>query len=111
MGRWSIVGAVVFGVFFTALVLLRRADAIDSHTVRAGGAVFLFVFYCALVIFGTSGKKRTLSLTAQTWLGVVFACAIAALFRSSPEGYMLAIVLGIAFGLTADWWARHVPLP
>jgi hypothetical protein len=110
MNRWSLLGAILFGAVF-ALFAFWRVEAVDSHAVRGAVAFFLFGFYCAIVIFGTSDKKRSLSLSAQTLLGVALACAIAALFGAAADGYMLAIVLGLVLGFTADRWAAYVQLP
>ncbi len=110
MNRWSLLGAVAFGAVF-ALFALWRIEAVDSHAARGLVAFFLFGFYCAIVIFGTSDKKRSLSLPAQTLLGVALACAIAALFGAPTEGYILAVVLGLVLGFTADYWVVHVQLP
>ena len=110
MDRWSLIGAILFGCVY-AFFAFWRVDTMDSHAVRGVIAFFLFGFYCALVAFGTAEKKRTLSLAAQTVLGVALAMAIAALFHSSTEGYALAAVLGLIFGFTADWWVQHVNLP
>ena len=110
MNRWSVLGAVLFGGVF-ALFAFWRVDAVDSHATRGVVAFFLFGFYCALVIFGTSDKKRSLSLPAQTLMGVALACAVAALFGATSEGYIFAVVLGLVLGFTADWWVEHVQLP
>ena len=110
MNRWSLLGALLFGSVF-ALFAFWRIEAMDSQATRGVTAFFLFGFYCAIVIFGTSDKKRSLSLPAQTLLGVALSCAVAALFGAGPDGYMLAVVLGLALGFTADWWVVHVQLP
>lgn len=110
MNRWSLIGAVVFGATF-ALFAFWRIETVDSNIIRGVIATFLFGFYCAIVIFGTSDKKRSLSLSAQTLLGVALACAIAALFGATSQGYTLAIVLGLILGFTADRWVEHVQLP
>ena len=110
MNRWSLLGAVLFGSVF-ALFAFWRIDVVDSQAMRGLIAFFLFGFYCAIVIFGTSDKRRSLSLPAQTFLGVALACAIAALFGAAAEGYILAVVLGLILGFTADWWVEHVQLP
>ncbi len=52
-----------------------------------------------------------MSLPTQTLLGVLFACAIAALFGAAREGYTLAVVSGVVLGFTADMWAKHIQLP
>ena len=62
MGLWSLLGAILFGGVF-ALFAFWRVDVVDSHTVRGVIAAFLFGLYCAIVIFGTSDKKRSLSLS------------------------------------------------
>ena len=110
MGRWSLLGALVFGGVF-ALFAAIRIDALESNSARGVIALFLFGFYCAIVIFGTADKNRSLSLPAQTLLGVTLACAIAALLGATGEGYALAVVLGVVLGFTADWWVGHVQLP
>jgi hypothetical protein len=110
MGRWSLLGALLFASVF-ALFAFWRSDVVDSHAIRGVIAFFLFGFYCAIVALGTSGKKRSLSLLAQTLLGVAFACAIAALFGAAADGYTLAVVLGLVLGFTADRWVEHVQLP
>lgn len=109
MNRWSLLGGILSGAVL-ALFAFRRVEAVDSHAVRDAVAFFLFGFYCAIVIFGTSDKKRSLSLSAQT-LGVALACAIAAFFGAAADGYMLAIVLGLVLGFTADRWVAYVQLP
>ena len=110
MDRWSLLGAAVFGGVF-ALFGFWRIEAVGSHAARAVIAFFLFGFYCAVVIFGTAGKKRSLSVLAQTLLGITFSCAIAALLGASTEGYVLAVALGVVLGFTADWWVEHVQWP
>jgi len=100
----------VFGAVF-ALFAFWRVEAFDSHAVRGLVAFFLFGFYCAIVIFGTSGKQRSLSLPAQTLLGIAFACATAALFGAATDGYILAVALGLLLGVTADRWVGYVQLP
>ena len=110
MGLWSLFGAAIFGGVF-ALFAFWRVDAVDSNAVRVVIAAFLFGFYCAIVVFGTSEKKRSLSLAAQTLLGTALACAIAALFGATAEGYIAAVLTGLILGFTADWWVVHVQLP
>ena len=110
MNRWSLIGALFFGGVF-ALFASFDIGAGNSQAIKGVIAFFLFGFYCAIVIFGTSDKKRSLSLLAQTLLGVTVACAIAALFGSSTNGYIAAAVIGLVLGFTADWWVQHVPLP
>ena len=113
MGRWSLLGALVFGGVF-ALFASFRIEVVDSTAARGLIAFFLFGFYCALVIFGTSDKKRSLSLPAQTLLGVTLSCAIAALFGGlltkmgiyamirvftlifTPDEFILNVFIGIA---------------
>jgi len=87
MNRWSLLGSVLFGSVF-ALFAFWRIDIVDSYAIRGLIAFFLFGFYCAIVIFGTSDKKRSLSLLAQTFLGIALACSIAALFGAATEGYI-----------------------
>ena len=110
MNRWSLIGALIFGGVF-ALFVSFRIEVVSSQAIRGLIAFFLFGFYCAIVIFGTSDKKRSLSLLAQTLLGVTLACAVAALFGASPNGYIAAVVLGLVLGFTADLWVQHVQLP
>ena len=110
MNLWSLLGAILFGGIF-ALFAFWHVDAVDSHTTRAVIGAFLFGFYCAIVIFGTSDKKRSLSLSGQTLLGVALACAIAALCGATAEGYIAAILVGLILGFTADKWVAHVQLP
>lgn len=110
MNRWSLLGAIFFGAVF-ALFAFWRVEAVHSQALRGVVAFFLFGFYCAIVIFGTSDKKRSLSLPAQTLLGVALACAIAALFDATTDGYMLAVVLGLVLGFTSDRWVEYVQLP
>lgn len=110
MSLWSLLGAVLFGGVF-ALFAFWRVDAVDSHTTRVVIAAFLFGLYCAIVIFGTSDKKRSLSLAGQTVLGVALACALAALFDATSEGYIVGALIGLILGFTADKWVAHVQLP
>lgn len=110
MNRWSLLGAVVFGGVF-ALFAFWRVEVVDSHVMRGVVAFFLFGFYCAIVVFGTSDKKRSLSLPAQTLLGVALACAIAALFGASSDGYIAAVLIGLILGYTSDKWVEYVKLP
>jgi uncharacterized membrane protein len=110
MNLWSLVGAIVFGSIF-AFFTFWGVETLDSHTTRGVVSVFLFGFYCAVVILGTSDKKRTLSVLNQTLLGIAFSCAIAAIFGASLEGYFLAAALGLVFGFTADMWVKHVQIP
>ncbi len=108
MNRWSIVGAIIFGGVFAFFALLR-ADAVNPIEIKGLIAFFLFGFYCAIVIFGTSDKKRSLSLLPQTLLGIAVACAIAAVFGASASGYSAAVAIGLVLGFTADWWVQHLP--
>ena len=110
MNRWSLLGAILFGAVF-AMFAFWHVDALDSRVVRGLVAFFLFGFYCAIVIFGTSDKKRSLSLSVQTLLGVALACAMAALSGATTDGYILAVVLGLLLGVTADRWVEYVQLP
>ncbi|MGQ4583689.1 hypothetical protein [Lysobacter sp. F60174L2] len=110
MNLWSLLGAVLFGGVF-ALFAFWGVEGLDSQVIRGVVAFFLFGFYCAIVIFGTSDKKRSLSLPAQTLMGVALACAIAAIFGATAEGYFLAVALGLVLGFTADRWVEHVQLP
>ena len=110
MRSWEIVGAAVFGLLFVVFAFFR-VEIIDSQTVRAVIAVFLFAFYCGIVIFGTSDKKRTLSIFTQTLLGVLLACAVSALFGASAKIYAIAVLAGLVLGYTADLWVKHVQLP
>ena len=110
MNRWTILGALSFGGIF-ALFALGPSHLTESGTWRWAAAAFLFGTYAALVIFATSGRKRSMSLPTQTFLGVLVACAIAALFGAAREGYMLAVVSGVVLGFTADMWAKHIQLP
>ncbi len=110
MNLWSLVGAIVFGSIF-AFFTFWGVETLDSHTTRGVVSVFLFGFYCAVVILGTSDKKRTLSVLNQTLLCIAFSCAIAAIFGASLEGYFLAAALGLVLGFTADMWVKHVQIP
>ncbi len=110
MNRWTILGVIFFGGLF-ALFAFWRVEVLDSSAVKGITAAFLFGSYFAIVAFGTAEKKRSLSLAAQTVLGVALALAIAALFNASSEGFALAAVLGLILGFTADKWVDYVPLP
>jgi uncharacterized membrane protein len=110
MGRWSLIGAVIFGGVF-ALFAFWRVDVIDSQTARALTAAFLFGLYCAIVAFGTSEKKRSLSLSSQTLLGVALGLVLAALFNVPAEGYVAAFLIGLILGISAHKWVAHVQLP
>lgn len=110
MNRWWLLAACLFGGIFGLYSFLRFEGAV-SDLGRTVIAFFLFGFYCALVVIGTSGKKRSLSLLAQTLLGVALSCTIATLFAASGEGYLLAVILGLILGFTADWWINHLQLP
>jgi hypothetical protein len=110
MNRWTILGVVFFGAVF-ALFAFWRVEVLDSRAAKGITAAFLFGSYCAIVAFGTAEKKRSLSLAAQTVLGVGLALCLAALFNASPEGFGLAAVLGLILGFTADRWVDYVQLP
>ena len=110
MNRWSLLGALFFGGLF-GLFAYFRLDSLNSVAVRAIAAFFIVGFYGALVVFGTAEKKRTLSLPAQTVLGVFASLAIFAIFGASSQGYALAAVLGLILGFTADKWIDRLPLP
>ena len=109
MDRWTWAGAAVVGTGF-AISAYARFDHIDSATVRVLVGVFLFGLYSGVVVLGTEGKKRSLSSRMQVALGVAFSCAIAALAGASTEGYILAVLLGLVLGLTADMWVMHVDI-
>ena len=110
MNRWAVLGVLLFGGIF-AVFAFWRVDTVDSNTIRGIITAFLFGSYCAIVGFGTWGKKRTLSLSGQTLLGVALACAIAALFDAPPVGYLVAVLSGLVLGFTADKWVEFVQLP
>jgi uncharacterized membrane protein HdeD (DUF308 family) len=110
MDRWSLIGVGLFGAIF-ALFTFFRIESTDSLAVRVGIAAFMFGVYGAIVAFGTAGRTRSLSLFDQTLLGVTLALAIAAVFNASIEGFLLALVLGVLLGFTADRWVDHVQLP
>jgi len=109
MNRWEILGAAFFGAIF-ALFFFLRIDAVDSTAARGGVVVFLIGFYWAIVVIGNDEKKRSLSLSGQTLLGVVFACAIAAVLAAPPVGYLVAVLLGLVIGFTVDMWIHKLPL-
>jgi len=115
MSRWSFLGAIAVGGVFALFAFWRieagHATLACSQTARFVVAAFLFGFYCAIVIFGASGKKRSLSLTVQTFLAVVLSCSIAALLGAGADGYIAAVLLGLVLGITAHKWVEHVPLP
>jgi hypothetical protein len=110
MDRWSPIGTGFFGAIF-ALFTFLRMDSLDSPAIRVVIAAFMFGVYGAIVAFGTAGRTRSLSLFDQTLLGVTLALAIAAVFNASIEGFLLALVLGVLLGFTADRWVDHVQLP
>ena len=110
MNRWSLLGALLFGGLF-ALFAYFRLDSMDSVAIRGIASFFIVGFYGALVAFGTADKKRTLSLPAQTVLGVFASLAIAAVYSANGQGYALAAALGLILGFTADKWIDRLPLP
>ena len=110
MNKWTVFGVLFLGGLF-ALFTYWRVEALDSRAIKAVGAAFLFGSYCAIVALGTTDKKRTLSLAGQTVLGVSLAITSAALFNATSEGYILAAVLGLVLGFTADRWVGYVQLP
>ena len=110
MNRWAILGVILFGALF-ALFAFWRVDVLDAGAAKGVVAAFLFGAYCAIVIFGTMDGKRTLTLAAQTVLGVALALTLAALFQAPPAGFALAAALGVVLGFTADLWVKHVQLP
>ena len=112
MTRWWLLGVFFFGSIFALFGLLRvDAEILDSRTIRWMLILFLFGCYLAIVAFGTAEKRRSLSLLAQTLLGVILALAIAALIGSTAEGYVLALALGLVLGFTADYWMEYIQLP
>lgn len=110
MNKWAVLGVLFFGGLF-ALFAYSRVDAFDSRAIKVISAAFLFGSYCAIVVFGNADKKRTLSLAGQTVLGFAFAIALAALFNATSDGYIVAAVLGLVLGFTADKWVDYVQLP
>ncbi len=108
--RWGIVGAIIVGAIF-ALFTFVRLEAFNSFVARVIAAVFLFGVYFAIVAFGTAGRRRTLSLAMQTGLGVLVACVIALLFHAPPAGLLLAAIIGVILGYTADKWMDYIQLP
>jgi hypothetical protein len=110
MKSFELFAALLFGAIF-ALFAFWRVRIVDSQAIRGVIAAFLFGTYCAVVAFGTGEKKRTLSLSSQTLLGMALACALGALFGASPMDYMILIVAGLALGLTAHFWVNWVQLP
>lgn len=112
MNRWWLLGIILFGCLFALLGFWRiNIEAFDSRAVRLIVGLFLFGCYSAIVMFGTAEKKRSLSVLAQTLLGVALALAIAALAGATAEGYVLAITLGLVLGFTADYWLEHINWP
>ncbi|MFT3897373.1 MAG: hypothetical protein QM719_06720 [Thermomonas sp.] len=105
MNRWALIGAVVCGGLF-ALSAYLRLEILDSRGIRALLVFFLFGAYCGIVIVGTSDKKHSLSLFAQTFLGVLAAIAIAAICKAGMEGFEVAALIGLILGFTADKWIR-----
>jgi hypothetical protein len=110
MNRWAILGVILFGALF-ALFAYVRVEVLDGRAVKGIVAAFLFGAYCTIVIFGTADRKRSLSLAAQTVLGVALAVALAALFQAPPSGFVFAAALGLVLGFTADLWVKHVQWP
>ena len=110
MNKWMASGVLLLGAVF-AFFAYWGVETVDSRAIKAIGAAFLFGCYCAIVVFGTAGKKRTLSLAGQAVLGFALAIAMAALFDATPEGYVLAAVLGLVLGFTADKWVEYIQLP
>ncbi len=108
--RWGIIGALIVGAIF-ALFTFVRLEAFNSFTARAIAAAFLFGMYLAIVAFGTAGRRRTLSLAMQTGLCVLVTCVIALLFHAPPVGLLLAAILGVILGYTADKWLDYIQLP
>ena len=110
MNRWTILGVIFFGALFAFFAFLR-VDVLDSRAAKGITAAFLFGCYGAIVIFGTADKKRSLSLAGQTVLGVFLGLTLAALFNAPSEGFVLAAVLGLILGFTADRWVEYIQLP
>jgi uncharacterized membrane protein len=108
MSRWTILGVIFFGAMY-ALFAFWRVAVFDTQAAKGVTAAFLFGCYCAIVAFGTAGKKRSLSLGSQTALGVALALSLAALFQAPPEGLALAALIGLILGFTADRWLEYVP--
>ena len=101
----SLLGALLFGGVFAVLSWFD----VDPPASQAGAAfavLLLFGTYCGLVIAGTADKRRTLSITAQTALGVACALAIAAVLAADLPGYGIAAGIGLVLGYTADLWVR-----
>jgi len=110
MSKWTILGVLFFGCLF-ALFAYWRVEALNSRAVKVIAAAFLFGSYCAIVAFGTADKKRSLSMSGQTVLGFALAITMAALFNATTDGFVLAAVLGLVLGFTADKWVGYVQLP
>jgi hypothetical protein len=110
MNRWTVLGVIFFGALF-ALFAFWRVEVFDSRAAKYITVAFLFGAYCAIVAFGTADKKRSLSLAAQTVLGVGLSLTVAALFNASHQGFYLAAVVGLILGFTADKWVEYVQLP
>ena len=105
MSWWSLLGALLFGVVF-AVFRWHDVDPPASLAATVFGALVLFGTYCGLVIVGTADKRRTLSITAQTALGVACALAVAAVVGADLPGYGVAAGIGLVLGYTADLWVR-----
>ena len=110
MKLWSLLGALFFAALF-GLFAYFRLDCLNSMAARGIAAFSIVGFYGALVAFGTAEKKRTLSLAAQTLLGMFASMTIAVIFQAPVEGFVLATVLGLVLGFTADKWIAHLPVP
>ena len=110
MNRWTILGTLLFGGVF-ALFAFWRVDGLDSSSPKGSSSAVLFGSVGAIVVFGSDGKRRLLSLARQTFLGVALAFSIAAMFGATPQGYFFAMLVGLMLGYTADLWVLHVQLP
>ncbi|RYG98761.1 MAG: hypothetical protein EON58_06150 [Alphaproteobacteria bacterium] len=112
MNRWWLLGVILFGCIFALFGFLRISlDVMDARSLRVILGLFLFGCYYGIVAFGTSEKTRSLSVLAQTLLGIALALAIASLASASIQGYVLAVALGLVLGFTADFWLEYVRWP
>ncbi len=110
MNIWSLLCAVFIAALFGLFAYLRL-DSLNSLAVKGIASFAIVGFYGAIVVFGTSDKKRTLSLAWQTLLGMFASVTIAVIHQAPDEGLVYAAVLGLILGFFADKWVVHLQLP
>jgi hypothetical protein len=107
----AVLYAIFIGALCGALTLFElelNYDLSLSSNLRIAISLGIFAVYLIIVVSGTSGKKRSLSVAWQTILGVMTGLVIASIFELGIDGYGAAALIGFVLGFTADYWTKYL---